>query len=97
MKLSETYRYMLSVLDKAENGPVLEEKDWDLKYIHQAIKGLIEKYDIKWDAGTMVPSDDALADRLWEAGMELARETGVYCLETKRRCQGCRKSVSRAS
>ncbi len=84
MKLSETYRYMLSVLDKAENGPVLEEKDWDIKYINQAIKELIQKYDIRWDAETMVPADDALADRLFEAGMELARETGVYCLETKR-------------
>jgi len=84
MKLTETYKYMLSVLDKAENGPVLEEKDWDIKYINQAIKSLIQKYDIQWDAETMVPADDALADRLWEAGMELARETGVYCLETKR-------------
>lgn len=84
MKLSETYQYMLSVLDKAENGPVIEEKDWDLKYINRAIKDLIKKYDIRWDSDVMVPSDDALADRLFEAGMELARETGVYCLETKR-------------
>ncbi len=84
MKNSKTYDYMLSVLDKAENGPVLEEKDWDLIYINQSIKDLIKKYDIKWEKDLMVPSDDALADRLFEAGMELARETGVYCLETKR-------------
>jgi methylamine--corrinoid protein Co-methyltransferase len=84
MKNSKTYEYMLSVLDKAENGPVVEEKDWDLKYINQSIKVLIKKYDIHWDSDVMVPSDDNLADRLFEAGMELARETGVYCLETKR-------------
>ncbi len=84
MEKTKVYDYMLSVLDKAEKGPVLEEKDWDIKYINQSIKDLIKKYDIKWDKETMVPSDDALADRLFEAGMELAREVGVYCLETKR-------------
>jgi methylamine--corrinoid protein Co-methyltransferase len=84
MEKTKVYDYMLSVLDKAENGPVLEEKDWDLKYINQSIKDLIIKYDIKWDKETMVPADDALADRLFEAGMEMAREVGVYCLDTKR-------------
>ena len=49
MELSKTYEYMLSVLDKAENGPVVEEKDWDIKYINQTIKELIQKYDIQWD------------------------------------------------
>ena len=84
METTKIYDYMLSVLDKAENGPVVEEKDWDIKYINQKIKDLIKKYDIQWDKETMVPADDALADRLFEAGMELARDTGVYCLETKR-------------
>ncbi len=84
MEKSKVYDYMLSVLDKAENGPILEEKDWDRQYINQSIKDLIKKYDIQWDKETMVPSDDALADRLFEAGMELAREVGVYCLDTKR-------------
>lgn len=84
MKNSEIYEYMLSVLDKAEKGPVLDEKDWDFKYINHTIKELVKKYNIHWDANVIVPSDDALADRLFEAGMEMAREVGVYCLETKR-------------
>lgn len=84
MEISEIYAYMLSVLDKAENGPVLEENDWDFNYINRTIKELIEKYDIHWEKDVMVPADDALADRLYEAGMELAREVGVYCLDTKR-------------
>jgi len=49
MKNSEIYNYMLSVLDKAENGPVLDENDWDFNYINRTIKDLIEKYDIHWD------------------------------------------------
>ena len=63
----DSYDYVLSVLDKAENGPVVAEKDWDRQYITKKVKELIKKYDISWDAGTMVPDDDALADRLFEA------------------------------
>jgi methylamine--corrinoid protein Co-methyltransferase len=47
-----------------------------------------------------VASDDELADRLFIAGMELARETGVYCLDTKRRMiwsQGELEEVIRTS
>lgn len=80
----EIYNYMLSVLDKAETGAVIDERDWDLKFINQTIKDLVKKYEIKWKKDLLVPSDDALADRLFEAGMEMAREVGVYCLDTKR-------------
>jgi methylamine--corrinoid protein Co-methyltransferase len=81
---NKVYNYMLSVLDKAENGPVIEEADWDRNFIAKTVRNLINKYDIQWDAEVMVPSDDDLADRLFEAGMEMAREVGVYCLDTKR-------------
>jgi methylamine--corrinoid protein Co-methyltransferase len=84
MKNSGIYEYMLSVLDKTDNGPVVDEKIWDLRYISQSIKELVKKYDIYWEFGIMVPSDDSLADRLFSAGMELAREVGLYCLDTKR-------------
>ncbi len=81
----ENYDYLLGVLDKAENGPFIEEVDYDRQYIYKRIVELIKKYDVRWEKGTMVPADDALADRVFEAGMELARETGLYCLDTKRR------------
>ena len=84
MKNTNIYDYMLSVLDKAENGPVIEEKEWDFKYINQTIKELVKKYEIHWENEVMVPSDDSLADRLFLAGMEMARQVGLYCLETRR-------------
>ena len=81
----DSYDYILSVLDKAENGPVVEEREWDKQYISKKSRELLKKYDITWDKTTMVPSDDALADRLYAAAMELARESGVWCINTKRR------------
>ena len=62
---------LASVLEKAETGPVIDEKVWDQELIGAKVKELIAKYDITWDENTLVPSDDALADRLFAAGLEL--------------------------
>jgi methylamine---corrinoid protein Co-methyltransferase len=78
------FEYLASVLEKADTGPIIDEKDWDRKYIGAKVKQLIEKYDIAWDEDDFIPSDDALADRLFQAGWELALDSGVLCLNTKR-------------
>ena len=80
-----SHGYLLSVLDKTEAGPVVEEKDWDSLFIGAKVKELVEKYDINWEDRTLVPSNDALADRLFQAGWELALESGAYCVSTRRR------------
>ncbi len=80
----ENYEYLASVLEKADTGPVIEEKEWDYQYIGAKTKDLIKKYDISWDKDTYVPADDDLADRLYQAGWELALESGVYCRNTKK-------------
>jgi hypothetical protein len=75
-----------SVLDKTETGPVIDEKDWDRGYINQTIRDLVEKYDITWDKNFYgVLADDALADRVFAAGFELAERSGLYCVDTNRR------------
>ena len=80
------YDYLLTLLEKAENGPMVDEKEWDRQYIYNTIKGLVTKFDITWDKRAPgVPSDDALADRLFAAGMELAISSGVYCIDLHRR------------
>jgi methylamine---corrinoid protein Co-methyltransferase len=85
-KYKVDYEYFLSVLDKSENGPIIDEKEWDRHYINKSVKELVAKYDISWDkANVAVPADDALADRLFEAGMEMVLNSGVYCIDTHRR------------
>lgn len=76
---------LLDVLDKAEHGPIVDEKTFDREYIQIPIARLVEEYDVRWDRNACVPSDDDLADRVFLAGLELARDTGVYCMDTKRR------------
>lgn len=79
------YQILLGSLDKAEHGPIVEERDWDNKFISQTIRELVRKYDISWNADDpLVPWDNDFADRVFAAGMEMAVKTGVYCLDTKR-------------
>jgi methylamine--corrinoid protein Co-methyltransferase len=76
----------VAVLDRAENGPMLDIDEWDRVYIYEKIQDLVQKHDIRFDLEDPgVPSDDPLADRLFEAGMALAVDSGVYCTDTKRR------------
>jgi len=82
------YEILLSNLDKAENGPIVDEKDWDFRYISQTVQELLRKYDISWNLDDpFVPWDDEFADRVYAAGMEMAKKTGVYCIDTKRQMQ----------
>ena len=74
-----------SVLDKAESGPIVEEGEFDVEYIQKPIQALIKKYDVKWNKNEFLTTDDDLADRVFQAGYELALNTGVYCTSTKRR------------
>ena len=76
---------LLQVIDKADNGPIVTEAEFDREWIRKPIAGLVKKYDITWPKDTLVPADDALADRVFLAGLELARETGVWCIDTSRR------------
>lgn len=94
MRNGMDYDLLLNALDKAEKGPVLDEKDWDREVIGKGFRETLKKYDIRLDKNDpFVTDDDAFADRLYEAGMELAAQTGVYCVETKRRLQWTRDEL----
>jgi methylamine---corrinoid protein Co-methyltransferase len=81
---SISYQRLLETLDKAENGPVVDEKDWDLKTITATVRRLIDEFDIRWDRSEGFPTDEALADRLFAAGMKMAEQVGLYCIDTRR-------------
>ncbi|MDP2952705.1 MAG: monomethylamine:corrinoid methyltransferase, partial [Chloroflexota bacterium] len=57
---------------------------------------VLQKYNIKYDPQNPVPSDDDLADRVWEAGIEFLIETGLFCLDTERRIIFTREEIESA-
>ncbi len=76
----------LEVVDRAYNGPVCKERDWDAKIIPTKVREKLKEYGLE---GTCTPenpvnNDDGLADEFWEAGFNLAVDIGYLCRETER-------------
>jgi len=74
----------LEIYRRATTGEICTENDFDLKRFIPAVRRLVTKHGIKYDRTTPVPSDDDLAERVWQAGKELFLEVGVYCVDTER-------------
>lgn len=66
--------------ERARKGPKFDEKIWDFELIPQTAKRLKEKYNIQMDKSVMVPTDPDLMNRLYQAGLEMLVECGVYCI-----------------
>jgi methylamine--corrinoid protein Co-methyltransferase len=73
------------ILRRAETGPVIDEKEFEAKLITPTVKRLIKKYGVHYDKDMVVPSDDDMADRIYQAGLEFAIEVGMFCQDTSRR------------
>lgn len=71
------------VVERCSSGEVMKEGDYD-KLLWKNVSELTEKYDIRCDPERIVPDDDELADRAYEAGVELFLRMGFFCLDTRR-------------
>jgi len=71
------------MMERADQGARVRENEFD-KSIFPRLKELIEKYQIKYDRSQPIPNDDAMADRLFAAGMEYAIEKGLWVLNTQK-------------
>ncbi|MDN5344157.1 MAG: methylamine---corrinoid protein Co-methyltransferase [Clostridia bacterium] len=78
-----SYR-MWEVMERANTGPFMEEHEFLYKRFIPKMREVIKKYNIKYDPQHPVPSDDSLADAVWQAAVEFFREVGVYNQDTHR-------------
>lgn len=85
-----------TVVERALAGPICTERDFELNIFVANLRKIIEKYGIKYDPQIPLPSDDDLADRVWQAGMEFLAETGIYCVDTERRIIFSREEIEGA-
>lgn len=87
---------VFDVYDRAKTGPKMEEHDWDFKVIPKTAKALKKKYGIKMDKNTIIPEDKELIDNLFNAGVDMLVECGVYCIDTGRVIKYTRDEVLHA-
>jgi methylamine--corrinoid protein Co-methyltransferase len=74
----------LEVCQRAETGPRVEERTFDLERVFMNARAVCEKYGIAYDPDNPVPADDDLADRLYQAAVDFFVACGVHCPETGR-------------
>jgi methylamine--corrinoid protein Co-methyltransferase len=74
----------MEFMRRATTGPLVVEKDFLMKRLIPAIRDTVKAYDIHPDMTNPVSTDDALADRLFQAAYALLARTGVYCEATNR-------------
>jgi len=86
---------LLEILDRVESGPIVEESQWDMQIVPMEIATLQAEFDTDLGDVTdaVVPDDDALADRVFEAGLAMAERLGVYCVSTSRRVRFTRQEI----
>jgi methylamine--corrinoid protein Co-methyltransferase len=84
--------WLLEITKRAQSGPYIKESEFDLK-VARRIKELVKERGIKYDPNVLCPADDDLADRVWEAGLQLFLEFGAYCQTTERLIRFTRDEV----
>jgi methylamine--corrinoid protein Co-methyltransferase len=84
------------ILERATKGPIMSSRDFDMKVFIPKVREVVEKYKIRYDSSTPCPSDDDLADRIYQAALDLYVDTGTYVMDTERVIQFSRKEIEEA-
>ena len=74
----------LTICQQATQGASLSEQDFDIDRVFMTAARLVDKYGLKFEPGNPVPSDDRLADRVWQAAKEFFVECGIYFKDEQR-------------
>lgn len=75
---------------------MVTEKDYDLTLLVPKLREVAKKYDVAYDPNDPVPSDDALANRVFEAALEFYSEVGTLCVDTGRIIRFTRDEIMEA-
>jgi methylamine--corrinoid protein Co-methyltransferase len=75
---------LLDFMERATTGPLLAEHDFNMKVLIPTVRKVVREFEIAYEPQDPVPTDDELADRLFEAAIEFVTRTGVYCDATNR-------------
>ena len=84
--------WLPELVKRSETGPYMKEKDFEMTLARRTAD-LVREYDLKYDPQVLVPADDDMADRLYQAGLQLFLDMGVYNMSSQRRIMFTRAEV----
>jgi methylamine--corrinoid protein Co-methyltransferase len=86
---------LMEIYQRSRSGPFTKEVEFDLMAGRRAVE-LAKEYEITYDPQLVCPADDAMADRLFEAGVQLLIDVGCYHLDTQRVIKFSRSEIMEA-
>lgn len=87
----------MEVIDRAVEGPLMSDQDYYLKRYVPELNNVIQKYKIKFNPDTPLPSDDALADTVFDAAIDFFARVGAYCPDTSRVMEFTKEEILQAA
>ena len=72
------------IVDRTMTGPIMKEEEFEIEFFPQKIAEIVAKHKIEYDPEEPIMSDPSMADEIFQAGLELLVEVGLYCKDTKR-------------
>ncbi|MBI4332113.1 MAG: monomethylamine:corrinoid methyltransferase [Chloroflexi bacterium] len=82
MRTETTSVGLKDFIQRSLDGPVMRDLDFDLKLSRQ-VRRITSEYSIHFKPGEIV-CDDATADSIWQAALELLEKVGIYNIDTNR-------------
>ena len=78
-------KYLTEMLARIKQGEPCSTKDWDSRRVPVTVMKILKKHDLmkKYNPQIPVNQDLKLADRFFEAGLDLAEELGIQCTDTE--------------
>lgn len=74
----------LELCERSHTGEKVTKDDWDMDYIIDTVRDLVDEYEFEWDKQVIIPEDEKLFADMFEAAKKMLLETGVYNMSTQR-------------
>jgi methylamine--corrinoid protein Co-methyltransferase len=78
---------------RGESGPVCFENEFDTKVYWKNLQKITKEFGIEYDPKHMVPCDDDMLDRLWQAAIKLVATCGILNVDTSRIIEFSEKEI----
>ena len=77
-------RKFLEFCQRSHTGEKVSKDDWDMDYVIEGVRDLMDEYGFSWDKNIIIPEDEKLFQDMFEASKKLIENIGMYNLTTQR-------------
>src|SRR4030042_1378962 len=74
---------LLEIFQRLRSGKYMKEVEFDLS-LARRVQELVKEFNITFDPNNVCPADNDMADRVFQAGLQLFIDVGAYHLDTER-------------